>query len=241
MKDNDPRTTCTDIEGLLPLFVGGDLDGDDLARVAGHVAGCERCGAGLEAAREARHELRRGLRAGVQDREPELWPAIRAELAKEGLLGSPGVAAPGTVHPGDRADRRPRRLVSLPRVAAGIAAGFAVFLVGQGLLGPTDIPEGPTPGAGNELVEERGAPAPALGPLVDSALAGAEVDAPAAVPTGLRPVGIGNETLFDEAREDLLREAHEQRTLRSGAGFFPTDPHSGADAQGELASGFRLQ
>ena len=243
MKDNDPRSTCADVEGLLPLFVGGDLEGDDIALVARHVVDCERCGRGLEAARTARSELRAGLRAVVADREPELWPAVRAELAAEGLIREPGVAAPGPVRTGSTADRRPRRLGALPRVAAGLAAGFlAIFLVGQGLQGPSNTPERPSEGTGNELAEERG-PAPTiLGPVVDSALADAEVDAPSTAPTGLRPVGFGTETLFDQAREDLLREELERRTLRSGAGLYLPDPQSGGSGpQGDLVSGFRLQ
>ena len=58
----------------------------------------------------------------------------------------------------------------------------------------------------------------------------------------LRPVGFENETLFDEAHEDLLREATRTRTLQPGSGFFlPSPSSSSAGSQGELASGFKLQ
>lgn len=250
MKDPDPRATCADVESLLPLFVGGDLDAEDLTLVSVHVAGCRDCAAGLEAARAARHELRQGLTAGLEGREPQLWPAIRAELQQEGLLGPQGVAAPAPLRPvpsvldDSTADAPPVRRAGLPRVAAGLAAGIAaVLLIGQGLQGPATTP-GDRPGDDRVLVDERGPAGPVPGvlapgsALADAAPAPATPTAPAA--GGLRPVGFDSGTLFDEAREDLLQDAARQGALPGGSGIFmiqPDDAGSGA----QLTSGFKLQ
>ena len=243
----DPRTNCTEVEGLLPLFVGGDLESDDLALVAVHVEGCERCAEGLRGVRRARQELRAGLQMAVEGREPQLWPAIRSELHREGLLRAPG--EPASLRPlsggadlNHNADRAPARRASLPRVAVGMAAGFvAVLMIGRGFFGGPEItPLDPGGSSGDRVVEHEDSTTPRVSGLVDSALADATLgsEATPAAPSRLRPVGFENETMFEE----LLREAQDARTLQPGSGFIlPNPSSSSAGSQSELASGFKLQ
>ncbi|MDF1800071.1 MAG: zf-HC2 domain-containing protein [Planctomycetota bacterium] len=247
----DPRTTCTEVEGLLPLFIGGDLEGDDIALVAVHVEGCERCAEALEGVRRARQELRAGLQMAVEGREPQLWPAIRSELHREGLLRAPGEPVslrplPGGADLEHDADRAPARPASLPRVAVGMAAGIAaVLMIGRGFFGGPELtPQDPGGSGGDRVVERQAAPTPNVRGLDGSAVADATLGSEARPKPSarLRPVGFENETLFDGAREDLLRDAQEARTLQPGVGSFLPSPSSGsAGSQGELVSGFKLQ
>jgi hypothetical protein len=130
--------------------------------------------------------------------------------------------------------------VSLPRVAAGLAAGVAVlFLIGQGQNDPASSPEAPAPGG--ELVQDVGdrSPAPSLS---DALAGGGELPSETTeAPGGLRPVGFTSETLFDQAREDLLLEVRRGATMQAGTGPFLASPSTSPAPEGELASGFRLQ
>lgn len=85
---------CTQVENDLALFVGGELDAATQASSARHLESCAACGAKARAAREAHTALREGLcAANTSAGGPDLWPALRAQLAREGRFsGEPFVA-----------------------------------------------------------------------------------------------------------------------------------------------------
>jgi hypothetical protein len=99
-------------EELLADFVDGTLEGEDRARVEGHLSGCARCREEVALAGRAR-----GALAGLSEVAPPpgLDLAVRREVRRP-------------------PSRRVWALAGAAAVAAGILAG-GVVLVGQGLLG----------------------------------------------------------------------------------------------------------
>ena len=84
---------CTEAKAHLPLFVGGDLEAPHAAQVDAHVAVCQACEARLFAAREARGALLEWARVESDESDVDLWPGVRAGLAREGLIDAlPGAA-----------------------------------------------------------------------------------------------------------------------------------------------------
>jgi anti-sigma factor RsiW len=223
------KAICIEVEGLLPLFVGGDLEQEDATAVLQHIEECAVCAGALQRAETARRELRRGLAELVDGREPQLWPAIREELAREGLFRE--VAVRRSLVPGGERERLLFTRKSL-RYAGGLAASLAlIFLVGRNLdFGGADPvrPSAPDASGLAEVVQPT-APADLF------------ADAGSAEPAtrsagGLRPVGLSETPLFDQARDAILRERAESQ----GIFFLPVRPTPSA-SEGELASSFSLQ
>ncbi len=93
MDRND--TSCTDVQAALPLFVGYDLEAPEMEKVAGHLDTCPTCHAlagRAQSAREVLWTLRDDASGGARPAPalsaggPDLWPGVRAELVREGLL-----------------------------------------------------------------------------------------------------------------------------------------------------------
>lgn len=233
------KAICTEVEGLLPLFVGGDLEHEDNTNVGQHIEECAGCALLFKRAELARRELRRGLSELVDGREPQLWPAIREELAREGLLRASGGQTPvldmaerRSLVPGGEGERRPFTWRTL-RVAGGLAASLTlVFLVGRSLdFGATE--RMPLQPAGSGGLAREAAPAAATGDLFADA---GTLQPAEAAPSGLRPVGLGELPLFDQARDQNLRE----RSAASRGIFFPAQ-RAPSNTEGDLASSFSLQ
>jgi len=227
------KAICTEIEGLLPLFVGGDLEQEDSRFVGSHIEECVACAGLLRNAETARIELRRGLTELVDGREPQLWPAIREQLAVEGLLRD--VAERRSPDLGGERERHPFTLLfqsKSMRMAGGLAASLAlIFFAGRNM-------DFASPGAGTTTPER--APALANGLASEVVLPSQPKDLVAdtgtIVPVGLRPVGFGETPLFDQAREEILRE----REASKGIFFMPMQP-TPPQSEGDLASSFSLQ
>lgn len=241
------KANCTEVEGLLPLYVGGDLDREDASSVGRHIERCAACAGQLERAEIARRELRRGLAELVDGREPQLWPAIREQLAREGLFREagdltpvPALAERRLLVPGGDRERRPYNTKIL-RQAGALAASLAlIFLVGRNLdFGAGNTPDtlGGSPDSSG-LARELAAPATSNPGDFGTALTGdlfAEARQPSGS-TGLRPVSLGEKPLFDQARENFLRD----QGSRPAGLFVPVLPAPSA-SEGDLASGFSLQ
>lgn len=220
---------CTEIQGLMPLFVGGDLEAGETDKVAEHLGTCDACFGALEQAGRAREALRTELFAQVEGHEPQLWPALRESLAQEGLFHSAPVAA---------APPRGGRLLSFSKrrhVAAAAAGLFALAYIGWanlgGLQGSGDVqPNGGSGGlAETRPVVER--PANEAAPAIERATLTGSGATLASEPTtdlgGLRPVAPGAKPLFDQARDAIL----EERARQSSPYFYP---NAGPRDQGSL-------
>lgn len=94
---------CGETKEKLPLFVGGDLDGESHASVRAHLEACRACAERARTAQRAREALVRAIQppaGGVGG--PSLWPGVRAALVAEGRLqpaalpGAEGFARTGT-------------------------------------------------------------------------------------------------------------------------------------------------
>lgn len=235
------KAICTEVEGLLPLYVGADLEQEDTRFVGAHIEECAACAGLLRTAESARSELRRGLTELVDGREPQLWPAIREQLAREGLFSE--MAERRSPVPGGERERHPFTLLFHSRgmrMAGGLAASLAlIFFAGRGL----DFGSG-QPGSGHSVRPDAGEarpdglarelPGPSLGTGTDL-FADAGTAEPASTPAGLRPVGLGEKPLFDQAREEILRERQDS----NGIFFLPAMP--APQSEGDLASSFSLQ
>ena len=173
----DTKTTCTEVEGLLPLYVGGDLEKDQLDFVAGHLPGCTDCAEAFSRTRQARGLLRTELLDLVEGREPQLWPALREQLQAEGLFkhaasgapegsvqSSPSKLEPQTVQAPVLTHPRWRRVAGLAAsVAAVLFLGKMADFGGGDLQGPQDRSAGPAVAGG-------GAEIPAAGRGFDGSL-----------------------------------------------------------------------
>jgi anti-sigma factor RsiW len=148
---------CAEIEGSLPLYVGGDLEERALAQVREHLAACPRCGERALAARAVRRELVRALRLDGRS-GPDLWSGVRAVLADDGALPAPR-PEPATLRPAPRA--APRRWGGW-RVAAAASIAIA-FGFWAGARWADDPASEPLPGLPPAVAE---VPAPGEVPVV---------------------------------------------------------------------------
>ncbi|HEX6882602.1 MAG TPA: zf-HC2 domain-containing protein [Planctomycetota bacterium] len=81
------RTSCGEIQEKLPLFVGGDLDGESLASVRAHLEACRACSERARIVQRAREALVRAIRPPAElAGGPSLWPGVRAALVAEGRI-----------------------------------------------------------------------------------------------------------------------------------------------------------
>jgi len=122
----NPSEACVEIRAALPLYVGGDLDPEELTAVRAHLGDCPECGGAEERARAARAVLLSRAAEEAQDGAPELWPGVRELLVAEGRL------AP--------ASRGPRPLAPAPAWSArwsrtwlGSGAAAAALLLAFGI------------------------------------------------------------------------------------------------------------
>jgi hypothetical protein len=74
---------CTLVQSQLPLHAGGELEPDDSAPIAEHLASCAECSALFSALQRQRARLADAQCAVPQD-APSVWPAVRAALEREG-------------------------------------------------------------------------------------------------------------------------------------------------------------
>ena len=111
-----------DFEAALPLYVGGDLEPADAARVATWIASHPESQVPLDAARVSRGVLEDHARSIRSRSVPDLWPSVRAELARTGAFAA---EAPSHGAPSHEAlsERSIPAVVSERRVAAGVGAG----------------------------------------------------------------------------------------------------------------------
>lgn len=162
MDDTNDRTVDAfvarqEFEAALPLYVGGDLTADEIARVELWIAEHPEDREALESA-EAAYGLLRAhaekVRAAVEaPGGPDLWPNLRAQLRAEGLVDTGRDAAASPSGWNDHA-RGPRALESVPRSWVGrrsfaaaaallLCGGLAAFLAaGRGTDGATDAGAG---------------------------------------------------------------------------------------------------
>lgn len=220
----DTRRACTEVLEKLQLFVGGDLDADARALVRDHLVGCPPCASAAAAAAAAREALSAGLfaEAGGLER-PDLWPALRAELYREGILErAPARPAsrrePGVPSESSRAGSGGR---AWRYAAAALAAGILGVFALRSNQGPGTLPDGP----GREPVRSD------AGPVDGAALV--RVTGPAAAPAEaldgrLRRVAPDEPALLDSAGRMLP-----MRVLP-----LAPPPGSGGRSEGELA-GYR--
>ncbi len=109
---------CAEVEAHLPLYVGGDLEAPLAEVVALHLEGCRTCAVRLEALENAREELLSLARAPQRGVEVDLWPAVRAQLAEEGVLDPLGAGR----------QRAPILRLAAPFVGAAAAAVLALLV-----------------------------------------------------------------------------------------------------------------
>ncbi len=143
---------CNDIQALLPLFVGGDLEAPQDARVRQHLGsrgagsgrGCSACLSALEGLESTRRAL-----LALPELSPaphlDLWPAIRAQMLFEGLLAVPRSQRPSRPVAAAAANGGERRRVVVLRIAAAVlvAAGALLLALRQAAKGP--LMESPDP------------------------------------------------------------------------------------------------
>jgi len=112
---------CGETQEKLPLFVGGDLDGESLASVRAHLEVCRACAERARTVQRAREALVRALRSPEEGPGgSSLWPGVRAALLAEGRIQP--AAVPGAERFARTGNRgRLRWLAPLAAAAALIA------------------------------------------------------------------------------------------------------------------------
>ncbi|MHC4379079.1 MAG: zf-HC2 domain-containing protein [Planctomycetota bacterium] len=229
---------CDAFGDKLPLFVGGDLDADVLASCDTHLAQCAPCRGALERAQRARQTYFEVSHAAVaQDLEElqlDLWPAVRDELRREGVLQTAPNAQPlalGLPAAGDVEAQAPQAVGSRFALLRGgvLAAAAAVLAVVMWPSGPDNAAQpdggGATPAvavsADSTLpVESEGKPAlspdlsPGLAPPLTpiSSDPGILAQPNVAQPNGLQPGGLqavtefGDSLLYETLLSELLKD-----------------------------------
>jgi hypothetical protein len=170
--------TCTDVRGLLPLVVGGDLEEDQALLVTEHLeTGCEACANDLKELQRLRGHL-----LELPQRSPapavDLWPGVRSALLADGFLRS----APIVV----RRARTGARGAWLSAAAATLLVAGAVW----SLRGERSLA---VPGPGAPEVADSQTTPPGVTPDLAPTLAGG------AGAGGLRPLAPGEQPFSLEA------------------------------------------
>lgn len=194
---SNPSPNCADARAALPLYVGGDMELQELAQVKAHLDDCETCRLHEDRARQARGALVSMLQ--FDESSPEggsVWGEVRAGLVAEGLIAGTGAEREVLVpqRPANTPQAGPAPVRSFPRLrvaslaaAAGLvfALGMIHFLGGEG----SGLNVGPGPGGAEGGVTVR----------THSAVHG---DDPGTVNPGhLRPVEPGGTAIHDSALE----------------------------------------
>lgn len=120
-----PQDTCFEVRAALPLYVGQDLEHEELRAVAEHLADCPAC--------EELHARARDARLVLSDRRdeldaapvPDLWSDVRVQLRDEGLLAPIGPRSlKAAAEPLSVAGRRHFLVVGMASAAAAILCTF---------------------------------------------------------------------------------------------------------------------
>jgi hypothetical protein len=131
--------TCADAESLLQDRLDGPLGPDDAASLAAHLGGCAACrdlDADLALIHEASAQLDRPIVPA------HAWPALAAQLEKEGLMRPPSASAAVT-------PKSPWITYAWMAVAATLLAGIGAALVwraGERVAPPVREAAAPAPG-----------------------------------------------------------------------------------------------
>lgn len=83
---NQRSDSCLEVENLLPLYVGADLDPSEMDVVAEHLNDCEVCRRDNIDLLEARERISRLSDARWVQQRPDVWPGIRDGLREAGLV-----------------------------------------------------------------------------------------------------------------------------------------------------------
>ena len=200
------HTTCLEVEPLLPLYVGADLEPSEMEQVAEHLNGCETCRNENLALLETRERLLRLDDAPWTKNVPDLWSGIRSELVSEGLIAG--------------AQSRPALPSIWQRVRVGGLAAAAALVVSFGFLQWLDGGQGTTLPTSSPIANELEArpsamptaplrTSPGMTTVSNGQLPGAQglpftpqVNPDLAVRNsgGLRKAGPDEESLLDRAR-----------------------------------------
>lgn len=142
---NSMLMNCSEVQGELPLYVGGDLEVPTNERVARHLKSCAVCSGVLDSIDEARVARLEHFES-VADSGPStsLWPGLRESLLAEGLIQG----AEPAVH---ELTPQPSPPVQAPLSAAGrllrflpmAAAAAGLFFLGTLFQGTLFQGEGP--------------------------------------------------------------------------------------------------
>ena len=192
--------TCFDVRSALPLFVGGDLEIEELRAVEEHLEACPSCQEHQQRARAARAVLT----ARRDDPSPDLWTGVQARLATEGVFASAGPKGPRALEttPTLRSvPLRPLRLLPVGVLSAA-AAVICAFLL-AGFLKPDSGAEagqgpGTIAGTGGTVIGTM----PVVGEGLPASSKGPALEADSAAPEGfLRPLSEGAEFMYQRGRE----------------------------------------
>ncbi len=150
---NASEITCREVEAQVPLHVGGDLEAGLQAVVTRHVASCGECRALWKRAVHAREALLVAAESPVD--VPALWPGVRAELERCGILAGGSTISPPAVAMAAGRDHAPAAARTVPvwvRWGGLAAAACAVFALGRLAGGPSDRSEARS---GDAVVDQR--------------------------------------------------------------------------------------
>ncbi len=188
-----PKDACFEVRAALPLYVGGDLDRDELVAVEVHLESCPACRVAEGRARDAREVLTSSCAEGPT---PDLWSGIQGQLQAEGLFASPIASTLEFQAPKHRL-----RLVPVGVLSAAAALVLAYLMAGfftPGLTPEVSPGLAISPGSGGTVttavpVGHTEAP-PHVAPRATSK--------PIAESTGgLRPLDEGEDPMYLRARE----------------------------------------
>ncbi len=221
-------SNCAEVQGEIPLYVGGDLESPALERLERHLGQCSACRENLSRANEARGALRDHLgNPQIEASCPSHWPGIRSALIAEGTLVAEGILVEegGTAPTGATGPRgteptaaRPVRRGRLLRILPLAAAAAALFVLGMltdrlGSVSPGEAP-GVHPGGGGPIDEVVLDDGPATGDPIAERV---ETPRPG---VSLKPVPSGDESLRSEALiwgGEVILDPRLQRGSRDGA------------------------
>lgn len=215
-------SNCAEVQGEIPLYVGGDLESPALERLEQHLGLCPACRETLSRANEARDALRDHLgNPQIEASCPSHWPGIRSALVAEGILVEEGGTAPtGATGPRgiEPTAARPVRRGRLLRILPLAAAAAALFVLGMltdrlGSVSPGEA-SGVHPGGGGPIDEVVIDDGPATGDPIAERI---ETPRPG---VSLKPVPSGDDSLRSEALiwgGEVILDPRLQRGSRDGA------------------------
>ena len=124
---------CLEIRAALPLYVGADLDPEEMESVGAHLARCASCDVLHQRALASRSALLEGLQA-TGDSGPSLWDGIRHRIGREVPQGPRRTESPlPTIASGPRMVSRGPLRSAFQRTGIGAAAAAAAVVLCLGL------------------------------------------------------------------------------------------------------------